>query len=74
MCHGYSSLKGLRTAPELRVYGLRSCLKRAEYWKIVEATEIVGSRRIVGSPCGDRAKTQIGIVRSSQANRRPDVA
>ena len=30
----------------------------ADYYKIAEATEIVGSRRIVGSPCGDRTKMQ----------------
>ena len=49
----------------------------ADYYQIVEATEIVGSRRIVGTSYGHPVETarkyKNGIVRSSQANRRSNV-
>ena len=73
---------GARAMPLRRAYGprsydLKNC-KSADYYKIVEATQIVhvGSRRIVGSstlqtPHAENAK--IGIARSSHANRRPNV-
>ena len=52
---------------------LKNC-KSADYYKIVEATEIVGSRRIVTSPLRRPHEiAEIGILRSSQANRRPNV-
>ena len=64
------------TVPCLRATVLRFVfkMKNAEYYKIVEAMEIVGSRRIVETSWGYPAETaKNGIVRSSQANRRPNV-
>ena len=47
--------------------------KSADYDMITVATDIVGSRKIVGSPEGDRTKMQKWHCRSSQANRRSNV-
>ena len=45
--------------------------KNVDNYKIVEATEIVGSRRIVRTLRRPSENAIISIVRSSQANHRP---
>ena len=58
---------------------LKTKFKSADFYKIVDATEIVGSCRIVGTKYCHPAKTSVakrqknGIVRSSQASLRPNV-
>ena len=62
-------------------YGLtflkKKICKSADYYKIVEATEVVESSRIVGNLRvtlrRPHENAKLGIVRSSQANHRPNV-